>query len=130
MLSRPAADVDFPEISSVRWIGSGDSVQVLVVRTELRQRQIQLRSPGLFTLSELPQHWVQAFPATGHPKLRSLLHTLTDSRSPGRIVLVRKMKSCLYVTILVSITTIAGDLLLLQSEKKCQFKTKNQNILT
>ena len=49
MPSRPA-DVDFPEISLVRWIGSGDSGQVLVVRTELLQRERQLRSPGLFTL--------------------------------------------------------------------------------
>ena len=44
------ADVDFPEISSVRSIGSSDSGRVLVVRTELRQlRQRQLRSPVLFT---------------------------------------------------------------------------------
>ena len=41
----------FSEISSVRWIGSGDSGQMLVVRTELRQRERQLRSSGLFTLS-------------------------------------------------------------------------------
>ena len=51
MPSRPA-DVDFPEISLVRWIGSVDDGQVLVVRTELRQRERQLRSPGLFTLQK------------------------------------------------------------------------------
>ena len=38
MPSRPA-DVDFSEISLVRWIGSADSGQELVVRTELRQKE-------------------------------------------------------------------------------------------
>ena len=50
MPSRPA-DVDFAEISSVRWIGLEDSGQVLIVGTELRQRERRLRSPGLFALS-------------------------------------------------------------------------------
>ena len=46
-------------------------------------------------------------------ELRSLLHTLTvtDSRSTGRMVLARKMKSCHDVTIALGITTIVGDLI-------------------
>ena len=85
---------------------------VLVVRTDLQQRERLLRSPGLFTLScRLLQHKVQALPATCCPELRILLHTLTDSRSFGGMVLARKMKSCLDVTIVVGITTIARDLI-------------------
>ena len=64
MPSRPA-DVDFPEISLVRWIGSVDDGQVLVVRTELRQRERQLRSPGLFTLQKKLRKLTSAAAALG-----------------------------------------------------------------
>ena len=37
-----STDVDFPDISLIRWSGSGDTGQVLVVRTELRQRDSKL----------------------------------------------------------------------------------------
>ena len=100
------ADVDFPEISSVRSIGSSDSGRVLVVRTELRQlRQRQLRSPVsvLFT-HKLTSAALGSGVACYRPPA-------TTAPRRGCMVQARKMKSCLDVTILVGITTIAGDLI-------------------
>ena len=78
---------------------------MLVIRTELQPRERLLRSPGLFTLSiMLTSAALGSGVAAGYPELRILLHTLTDSRSSGRMVLARKMKSCLD-----GITTIARD---------------------
>ena len=62
------------------------------------------------------------------PELRISLNTLTDSRSSGRMVLARKMKSCLDVTILKFGWHHQNSRRF--DKKECQFKTKNQSIST
>ena len=109
-MCRPVKCIDFPEISLVWWSGSGDSGQVLVVRTELRRRERQLRSPCFYTML------TSAALSSGVAIEACQLHLLT---SAGR----GKMKSYLDVTIVVGITIVAGAFI---NQQEYQFKNKNQ----
>ena len=108
-MCRPLNSVDFPEISLVWWNGLGDSGQVLVVRTALRQREGLLRSPCFYTML------TSAALRSGFAWETCQLYLLTSAPRG-------KMKSYLHVTIVVSITTVAGALINRNTNSRAKIK--------
>ena len=93
----------------------GDSGQVLVVRTELRQGERLLRSPCFYTML------TSAALSSGVALKASQLHLLT-SAPRGKI----KSYLDLDVTIIVGITTVAGALINRNTNSRTKSKFRHE----
>ena len=91
----------------------GDSGQVLVVRTELRQGERLLRSPCFYTML------TSAALSSGAALKASQLHLLTSAPRG-------KIKSYLDVTIIVGITTVAGALINRNTNSRTKLKFRHE----